>query len=152
MCYKVQIILDDFFIWRIYFPNIALCAEGQAQITCPCRDQEGPPWISEGPCAKPLLSLTTSYTSKVAMERRCRNEVPHFTAVMANLGWKMFLVYASGLWCSDPPRSPALPKRVFPKAVVDFSQVSLCTGQDCWQLNIQLQNIIFCHFDLCSSL
>lgn len=115
------------------------------------RDREGPPRISEGPCAKPLLSLTTSYTSKVAMKRQCRKEVPHFTAVMANLGWKMLFVYASRLWCSVAPRSPALLKRVFPKAVADFSQASLCTGQDCWQLNIQLQNIIFRHFDLCSS-
>lgn len=49
------------------------------------RDQEGPPWISEVPCANPLLSLKwgslnpTPYTSKVATKRQCRNEVPHLT-------------------------------------------------------------------------
>lgn len=81
-------------------------------------------------------------------QRQCRNATFH--SAMGNLGWKM--VCTSRLWCSATPRSPGLWKRVFPKAVVDFSQASLCTGQECWQLSVQLQYIIFCHFDLCSSL
>lgn len=98
------------------------------------------------------LHIPARWPPRGSAEMKCPMSQREQEAFMANLGWKMFLVYACGLWCSATPSSPALLKRAFPKAVVDFSQASLCTGQDCWQLNIQLQNIIFCHFDLCSSL
>lgn len=59
MCCDAPVLLGGFSFGERILPNPDITP-------CPLRDQEGPPWISEGSCAKPLLPLTPLYASKVA--------------------------------------------------------------------------------------